>query len=233
VNASLVEAATMMALVAPAPAADGAPAAAPKKFGGLARFKKAATTVKIINRFRDFGSRLTKDFGDGEITEASAAAAIKRQRRHGSVEMVPGRLQHEGDITLMSADAIAQRVKLRDDPDINVVLDAFWDFAGKRYDFEDGQMDHARYQVFHRSIVVASNGINGIESFINPGQEQHYLKLDWERDSGGTDFMKKEGFCDSMFELVDCWAHDLEAMSDPQAVPDDALLLRGRPEGDL
>ncbi len=170
-----------------------------------ARFASSMSFDHVL-AFARQRSRSSGLFGSGKGWTDRARARVGRRK----YEELMASQGHEGDESLNSAEAFAQRQALRNHPLVRNMLTLFWALAlsaarHKRPDAVDLSFDDylITYRALFRSIV-------GEEDYDEAEADECALD-EFFSDSGAMGFMTQPQFCGGMFEVADLHVDTLEA----------------------
>ena len=95
-----------------------------------------------------------------------------------------------------------------DDPDINKILDAWWNEARTYFDKDQNvTLTSLEYAEFHRRLlpILANEGVE-----VNEDEAMAAQLADFIDDSGGDGSVDREEFRYSVFQLADQWTMSIE-----------------------
>ena len=117
-------------------------------------------------------------------------------------------LREQGDLRFYSNNELAKRADIRHAPEILRLLEKWWMGAKHTVDDDDGDSDtlnKKEYAAFYWRLVAAFNDDDDDENDISETESIQALEADWANDSHGDNYVDKEEFFDSVFELADQW----------------------------
>ena len=117
-------------------------------------------------------------------------------------------LREQGNIMFYSNNELAKRADIRHAPEILRLLAKWWMGAKHAVDGDDGDSDtlnKKEYGAFYWRLVAAFNDDDDDENDISEADSIQAMEADWANDSRGDNYVDKEEFFDSVFELADQW----------------------------
>ena len=117
-------------------------------------------------------------------------------------------LRDQGSLRFYSNDELGKRADIRHAPEVLRLLEQWWVGAKHTIDDDDGDsstLNKQEYAAFYWRLVAAFNDDEDDENDISEEESRLALEADWAIDSRGDNYVDREEFFDSVFELADQW----------------------------
>ena len=121
----------------------------------------------------------------------------------------------QGDMSLYTEENLAKRFKLRFEPRVLAVLQQFWDAAlSSVKQLSSTTSTMGRFDGSGSAPVLGREGYAIMMRRVyrillktwDASDAEKTIAEDWLSDTRGADGLTREGFCDSLFELIDNWS---------------------------
>lgn len=153
----------------------------------------SANERKLIARIERAKQMAAEAIASGSVVTQVAAADDKSDLR----------IWQQGNEDYYSDEALKQRFTLRTAPEIELILNLFWETSLRSEGGDDNIRSDALGQLGH-SLCLLPIFCALMEEY-DEEDARSAIAEDWVRDRRGEELLPREYFCDALFELADVW----------------------------
>ena len=153
----------------------------------------SANERKLIARIERAKQMAAEAIASGSVVTQVAAVDDKSDLK----------IWQQGNDDYYSDEALKQRFTLRTAPEIELILNLFWETSLRSEGGDDNIRSDALGQLGH-SLFLLPIFCALMEEY-DEEDARSAIAEDWVRDRRGEELLPREYFCDALFELADVW----------------------------